>query len=109
MDPIPMTVELTELGVEALRRELDKQQPPYIPATEAAAKLGVNYETVIRNHKQLGGFKVGGVWRFPKDVRPQVAEPPTEGRKPSRRRRKPDLTEGTRKLKVRGRRPEKSV
>ncbi|MGH2939575.1 MAG: helix-turn-helix domain-containing protein [Solirubrobacterales bacterium] len=102
------TFELTQAEVDDLRRQLNEQQPEWISATEAARRLGVNYETVIRNHKELGGGKVGGVWRFPRDIRPQVADPEPVS-KVVRRRRKAGLTESKGLLQVRGQGPDESV
>lgn len=97
-----MTLSLTPEGVEFFREQLGIEDQTWLTVKQAAAKLGVSVDAVYGHAEDLGGRKVGGIWRFPPDLRP-LREP--EEPKSSRRRQAP-LSSGERRLKVRGQRPE---
>lgn len=103
-NPVPMTISLTEEGVEFFREQLGIEDPTWLSVKQAASKLGVSKDVVYEHAEELGGRKVGGIWRFPPDLR-SLPEP--DEAKPSRRRRRQaPLSSGERKLQIRGKRPE---
>ena len=99
-----MTLSLTPEGVEFFREQLGIEDQTWLTVKQAAAKLGVSVDAVYGHAEDLGGRKVGGIWRFPPDLRPLPE--PDEAKPSRRRRRQAPLSNGERRLQVRGMRPE---
>jgi hypothetical protein len=82
----------------------------WISTKEKANRLGLNRATVYRHARELGGQKIGSVWRFPaENVRPPEAERVAKPRRRRRSHKASSQPRPGRTLQIRGRRPSESV
>jgi hypothetical protein len=61
--------------------QLVTKMPPYLTLTEAAEMFRADPRTVRRHARDLGGWKLGGSWRFPNPLvfGPHVGRQTEEG------------------------------
>ncbi|MBS1861977.1 MAG: helix-turn-helix domain-containing protein [Actinobacteria bacterium] len=79
------------------------QTDSLVGVKEKARLLGVDAATIYRHAKDLGGRKVGGVWRFPReDDRSRSDGDPRRAEPGSKSRRRTAAKDRVRTLKVRG-------
>jgi hypothetical protein len=97
---------------EALRPDAPRsaQRDSLVGTKEKARLLDVDVATVYRHAEDLGGRKVGGLWRFPReDRRPSAGRLPERLKTSPRPRRRTAAKGRTRTLKLRGERPSEGV
>ena len=108
---VRVTLPFEQLRGEVLLREAPRspQPDPLVDTREKARLLDVDAATIYRHAEDLGGRKVGGVWRFPReDQHPAVSGFP-ERLKPPKSRGRVAPKGSARTLKARGKRPSEGV
>lgn len=109
-----VTLDLTDDQVDDLRTQLRVvpagKTETSIDVKEKARVLGVDAATVYRHARDLGGVKVGNVWRFPPGIVPMGPTKAAEaGPKARRRKARSKPKAKPRSLTIRGRLPDGDV
>jgi predicted DNA-binding transcriptional regulator AlpA len=104
-DPFGVRVVLPiDRLVDLLRLKECSPADSLVSVKEKAVLLGVDEATIYRHARELGGEKVGGVWRFPRHLASTADEPPKRGTGAKKKEGRRTPGKRVRTLDIRGKR-----